>query len=89
VAERTVVFYECQNVEHQSPFDRVAAASAITSLDDEHWRLNDGSLDIAVIVDATVTMTKTRLFPSAAATNLGQHNHELEEDRDARVSRST
>jgi hypothetical protein len=51
VAERKVVFYECQDIENQSAFDCLAAVADINELDDADWRLPDGESDFAVIVD--------------------------------------
>ncbi len=58
--ERQVVFYECQNVEDQGDFDRVAAVVGINDLDDEDWRVADydGTSEFGVIVDRVGDATK-------------------------------
>jgi hypothetical protein len=51
--DRTVVFYECQDIENRDPFDRVAAVSGINNLSDKDWRVPhySGDGELAVIVD--------------------------------------
>lgn len=51
--ERTVVFYECNDVDQRDEFDRVAAVSGINNLSDEDWRVPhfSGDGELAVIVD--------------------------------------
>jgi hypothetical protein len=51
MAERQVVFYECQDVEKRPAFDRLKAVGGINALDDEDWRVPDGDYDLGVIVD--------------------------------------
>jgi hypothetical protein len=59
MAERQVVFYECQNVEKQPPFDRLRAVSGINGLQDPEWRVPDLGLesDLAVIIDRVGTQS--------------------------------
>ena len=62
MAERQVVFYECQDVDKRPPFDRLKAVGGINNLDDEDWRVPDGDFDLGVIVDRTGSSTEpTRL----------------------------
>src|SRR5258708_5946806 len=62
MAERRVVFYECQDIENQPPFDRLKAVGGINDLDDEDWRVPDGDFDLGVIVDRQGSSTEaTRL----------------------------
>jgi hypothetical protein len=51
MAERQVVFYECQDIDKRPPFDRLKAVAGINDLDDEDWRVPDGDFDLGVIVD--------------------------------------
>lgn len=53
MAERRVMFYECQSIEKRPEFDRLRAVEGINDLTDEAWRVHDRSLDsdLAVIVD--------------------------------------
>jgi hypothetical protein len=62
VAERQVVFYECQNVPEQTSFDRLAAVEDINALEDEDWQVPDDESDLAVIVDDPGTSTKPSLL---------------------------
>lgn len=59
MAERQVVFYECQDIDKQPPFDRLKAVRGINDLDDEDWRVFDGDYDLGVIVDRNGTATGT------------------------------
>ena len=51
MADRKVVFYECQNIEGKPEFDCKTAVSEINDLEDDEWRVPDGASDFAVIVD--------------------------------------
>jgi hypothetical protein len=51
LAERKVVFYECQSIEGRPDFDCRAAVADINDLDDDEWRVPDGDSDFAVLVD--------------------------------------
>jgi hypothetical protein len=51
LAERKVVFYECQHVEDRPDFDCRAAVANINDLEDDDWRVPDGGSHFAVIVD--------------------------------------
>jgi hypothetical protein len=51
MAERQVVFYECQDFPEMPGFDALAAVTGINQLDDDEWRIPDGDSHIAVIVD--------------------------------------
>lgn len=51
MAERQVVFYECQDIDKRPPFDRLKAVGGINDLDDEDWQVPDGDYDLGVIVD--------------------------------------
>ncbi len=51
MAERKVVFYECQSVEDRPEFDCTVAVSGINDLDDDDWRVPDGGSHFAVLVD--------------------------------------
>jgi hypothetical protein len=57
VAERQVVFYECQSFDNESAFDRLAAVVGIGDLGDDEWRVPDGTRDsdLAVLVDVPGT----------------------------------
>jgi hypothetical protein len=57
--EKSIVFYECQDVDGWPPFDRLAAVTGINDLEDEDWRVPDATLDttLAVIVDRVGTAT--------------------------------
>jgi hypothetical protein len=62
MAERQVVFYECQDIDERPPFDRLKAVGSINNLDDEDWRVPDGDFDLGVIVDRKGSATDpTRL----------------------------
>jgi hypothetical protein len=60
MAERKVVFYACEDIEKQPPFDCDAAVEGINALEDAQWRVSDIGLasDLAVIVDQPSTATK-------------------------------
>lgn len=51
MAERKVVFYECQSIEGKTEFDCKTAVSEINDLEDDEWRVADGASDFAVLVD--------------------------------------
>ncbi len=51
MAERQVVFYECQDIEKQPDFDRLTAVGGINDLADTDWRVLDDESDLGVIVD--------------------------------------
>jgi hypothetical protein len=55
VAERQVVFFACEDIEKQPPFDCNAALEGLNELKDADWRVADPGLssDLAVIVDQT------------------------------------
>ena len=62
MAERQVVFYECQDIDQRTPFARLKAVGGINNLDDEDWRVPDGDFDLGVIVDRKGSSTEpTRL----------------------------
>jgi hypothetical protein len=71
MAERQVVFYECQDIDNRPPFDRLKAVVDINDLDDEDWRVPDGDYDLGVIVDrpgsatATTRLRLLRIRPDA------------------------
>ncbi len=61
MAERQVVFYECQDIAKRAPFDRLLAVEGINDLDDADWRVSDAAdeqSDLGVIVDAKGTKTR-------------------------------
>jgi len=51
VAERQIVFYECQDFPEIDPFDLAAALAGINNLGDTDWRQMDGDDHLAVIVE--------------------------------------
>jgi hypothetical protein len=51
MAERQVVFYECQDIDRLPAFDRIAALNDINDLDDDDWTVTDGDAQLGVIVD--------------------------------------
>lgn len=51
LAERKVVFYECQSIEDRQDFNCKAAVAGINDLEDEDWRVPDGTSHFAAIVD--------------------------------------
>ena len=53
MAERQVVFFACEDIEKQVPFDCNAALEGLNKLKDADWRVADPGLssDLAVIVD--------------------------------------
>ena len=58
MADRTVVFYECQDIEHIPPFDRLDAVSGINGLPDNAWRVSDADSHLAAIIDAEGSATE-------------------------------
>ncbi len=60
MAERKVVFYECQDIEGSPAFNRLGAAGIINSLDDGEWKVDDydGASQFGVIVDQVGTKGK-------------------------------
>jgi hypothetical protein len=54
LAERQIVFYECQDFPEAEPFDLDAALAVVNGLGDGDWRQLDGDDHLAVIVDKTV-----------------------------------
>jgi hypothetical protein len=52
VAERQVIFYECQDYQEMAAFDPAAAVADINDLDDSEWRVTDGDSHMAVIIDS-------------------------------------
>jgi hypothetical protein len=71
MAERQVVFYECQDIEKRPPFDRLQAVEGVNDLDDEDWQVPDGDYDLGVIVDrqgsasGTTRLRLLRIRPDA------------------------
>lgn len=51
MAERQVVFYECQDVPQRQAFDRLKAVAGINGLSDADWRVPDRESDLGVLVD--------------------------------------
>jgi hypothetical protein len=51
MAERQIVFYECQDFPEADPFDLATALTDLNSLEDAEWRQIDGDDQLAVIVD--------------------------------------
>jgi hypothetical protein len=51
VAERQIVFYECQDFPEADSFDLAAAVAVVNGLGDADWRQIDGDDQLAVIVD--------------------------------------
>jgi hypothetical protein len=91
MAERQVVFYECQDFPEVDPFDLAAALADINDLDDLEWRQVDGDSHLAVLVDKPSSGNKPahlrllRIRPDApfrltATRNLSPV--EIEEDED-------
>lgn len=60
MAEKSVVFYECLDVQKYPAFDYKLAVEGINSLPDAQWRVKEPSIasDLAVIVDQEATATK-------------------------------
>jgi hypothetical protein len=60
MAEKSVIFYECLDVQKHPTFDCKLAIKGINSLPDPQWRVTEPSIasDLAVIVDQEATSTK-------------------------------
>jgi hypothetical protein len=57
MAERQVVFYECQDIDKRPAFDRLKAVTGINDLPDDDWRVLNDESDLGVIVDAKGSAT--------------------------------
>jgi hypothetical protein len=51
LAQRKIVFYECQSIEGKPDFDCKAALAEVNDLDNDDWRVPDGDSDFAVLVN--------------------------------------